>query len=242
MKNRRAVGLLNPMRVKNWSQEPGGRRDDICDHGLSRSGKVEVCENNIYILYIYCTTKIAEEDTESRSLPHCFRPLRKRSRQTQRIGTPWLLHKIKQINRHSVIPANLYMHARCCRYSDGDSQVACRVAGALRSALRPWNAAQFSIFAQDLGRLKIHHASKRLLRWKFKSKISDSPCYYVYRTVLVLLCFCVVVLCLYCITDVEIDILEPSAETLRYPTQYILAILDYTCCWRLVARGIHTVV
>ena len=42
MKNRRAVGLLSPMRDKNWRQEPGGRRDDTCDHGLSRSWKVEV--------------------------------------------------------------------------------------------------------------------------------------------------------------------------------------------------------
>ena len=40
MKNRRAVGLLNPMRDKNRRQE-SGRRDDICDHGLSRSWKVE---------------------------------------------------------------------------------------------------------------------------------------------------------------------------------------------------------
>ena len=32
------------MRNKNWRQEPGGRRDDTCDHGLSRSWKVQVCE------------------------------------------------------------------------------------------------------------------------------------------------------------------------------------------------------
>ena len=44
MKNRRAVGLLNPMRDKNWRQEPGGRRDNTCDHGLSRSWKVDVRE------------------------------------------------------------------------------------------------------------------------------------------------------------------------------------------------------
>ena len=47
MKNRRAVGLLNPMicAIKNYRQEPGGRRDDTCDHGLlSRSWKVHVCE------------------------------------------------------------------------------------------------------------------------------------------------------------------------------------------------------
>ena len=42
MKNRRAVGVLNPMRDENWRQEPGGRRDDTCNHGLSRSWKVEV--------------------------------------------------------------------------------------------------------------------------------------------------------------------------------------------------------
>ena len=32
------------MRDKSWRQEPGGRRDDTCDHGLSRGWKVEVCE------------------------------------------------------------------------------------------------------------------------------------------------------------------------------------------------------
>ena len=37
--NRRAEGLLNPMRDKHGRQEPGGR-DDTCDHGLSRSWKV----------------------------------------------------------------------------------------------------------------------------------------------------------------------------------------------------------
>ena len=45
MNNRRAVGLqglLSPMRDKNWRQVPGGRGDDTCDHGLSRSWKVEV--------------------------------------------------------------------------------------------------------------------------------------------------------------------------------------------------------
>ena len=49
MKNRRAVGLLSPMRDKNCRQEPGGRTDDTCDHGLSRSWKVEVCEEKKYI-------------------------------------------------------------------------------------------------------------------------------------------------------------------------------------------------
>ena len=34
MKNRRAVGLLYPMRDKSERQEPGGRRDDTCDHGF----------------------------------------------------------------------------------------------------------------------------------------------------------------------------------------------------------------
>ena len=43
-KNQRAVELLNPMRDKNWRKEPRGRRDDTCDHGLSRSWKVDVCE------------------------------------------------------------------------------------------------------------------------------------------------------------------------------------------------------
>ena len=42
MKNRRAVRLLNPMCDKNLKQEPGVRRDDTCDHGLSRSWKVDV--------------------------------------------------------------------------------------------------------------------------------------------------------------------------------------------------------
>ena len=42
MENRRAVGLLNPMRDKKRKQEPGGRRDDTCDHCLSRSWKVKV--------------------------------------------------------------------------------------------------------------------------------------------------------------------------------------------------------
>ena len=32
------------MRDKSWRQEPGGRRNDTCDHGLSRSWKVEVWE------------------------------------------------------------------------------------------------------------------------------------------------------------------------------------------------------
>ena len=37
--NRRAVGLLNPMRDKNIKMKAragGGERDDTCDHGLSR--------------------------------------------------------------------------------------------------------------------------------------------------------------------------------------------------------------
>ena len=32
--NRRAVGMLNPMRDKKLRHVPGGRRDDTCDHGL----------------------------------------------------------------------------------------------------------------------------------------------------------------------------------------------------------------
>ena len=35
MKNRRAARLLNPMRDKRLGQEPGGRREDTCDHSLS---------------------------------------------------------------------------------------------------------------------------------------------------------------------------------------------------------------
>ena len=34
--NRRAVGVLNAMRDKNEGTYRGGRRDDTCDHGLSR--------------------------------------------------------------------------------------------------------------------------------------------------------------------------------------------------------------
>ena len=34
--NRRAVGMLNPMHDKKRRHVPGGRGDDICDHGLSR--------------------------------------------------------------------------------------------------------------------------------------------------------------------------------------------------------------
>ena len=53
MKNRRAVGLLNPMRDKNLRQEPGGRRDDTSYHGLSRSLKVDVCwKEKINLVYI----------------------------------------------------------------------------------------------------------------------------------------------------------------------------------------------
>ena len=43
MKNRRAVGVLNPMRNKNGRQEPGGRRDDTCDHGFVQKLEVEAC-------------------------------------------------------------------------------------------------------------------------------------------------------------------------------------------------------
>ena len=34
--NRPAVGMLNPMRDKIRRPVPRGRRDDTCDHGLSR--------------------------------------------------------------------------------------------------------------------------------------------------------------------------------------------------------------
>ena len=34
--NRRAVGMLNPMRYKKEGHVPGGKREDTCDHGLSR--------------------------------------------------------------------------------------------------------------------------------------------------------------------------------------------------------------
>ena len=45
MKNRRAVGLLNPLHDKNRRPRTGGgRSDDTCDHGLSGSWKVEVWE------------------------------------------------------------------------------------------------------------------------------------------------------------------------------------------------------
>ena len=40
--NRRAVGMLNPMRYKNGRHVPGGRKDDnTCDHSLSRVQKLE---------------------------------------------------------------------------------------------------------------------------------------------------------------------------------------------------------
>ena len=39
-----AMGLLDPMRDNIRRQEPGARRDDTCNHGLSRSWKVEVRE------------------------------------------------------------------------------------------------------------------------------------------------------------------------------------------------------
>ena len=42
MKNRRAVGLLNSCAIKIESKNREGGRDDTCDHGLSRSWKVEV--------------------------------------------------------------------------------------------------------------------------------------------------------------------------------------------------------
>ena len=51
MKNRRAVGLLDPMRDKIVGKIRGERRDDTRDHGLSRSWKLSV-RKKIYI-YIY---------------------------------------------------------------------------------------------------------------------------------------------------------------------------------------------
>ena len=47
VKNRRAVGLLNPMRDTTWRQETGGRRDDACDHGLSRTWEVKYWEKGL---------------------------------------------------------------------------------------------------------------------------------------------------------------------------------------------------
>ena len=44
MRNRRAVGLLNPIRDKKTKARTGGRRDGTYVHGLSRSWKVEVCK------------------------------------------------------------------------------------------------------------------------------------------------------------------------------------------------------
>ena len=47
MKNRRGVGLLNPVRCKKVKvRTGGGEGDDTCDHGLSRSWKVDECETN----------------------------------------------------------------------------------------------------------------------------------------------------------------------------------------------------
>ena len=62
MRNRRAVGLLNPMRDKKVKgQEPEGRRDDTCDHGLSRSWKVKVWKKKKKNMYTYtCLTNSPE--------------------------------------------------------------------------------------------------------------------------------------------------------------------------------------
>ena len=41
-------GIAEPyMRDKTEAKEQGGRRDDTCDHGLSRSWIVDVCEKKI---------------------------------------------------------------------------------------------------------------------------------------------------------------------------------------------------
>ena len=50
-KYQRAVRLLNPMRDKIWRQEPGGRRDDTCNHVLPGSWKVEVCEKKKWLIW-----------------------------------------------------------------------------------------------------------------------------------------------------------------------------------------------
>ena len=42
--NRRAVGLLNPIRNNNSRQESRGRRDVTCAPGLSGSWKIQVCK------------------------------------------------------------------------------------------------------------------------------------------------------------------------------------------------------
>ena len=34
--NRRAIGMLKPMRDENEGHVPGGTRDDFCNHGLPR--------------------------------------------------------------------------------------------------------------------------------------------------------------------------------------------------------------
>ena len=47
------MGLLNPMRDENRGEGPGGKRDDTCDHGLSRSWKEDVSKKNIK--YKVCT-------------------------------------------------------------------------------------------------------------------------------------------------------------------------------------------
>ena len=68
MKNRRAMGLLNPMRDKNGRQEPGRRRDDTCYHGLSsRLESRSVCNIYTYI-YIYIQTTSAVSSTNLGSI------------------------------------------------------------------------------------------------------------------------------------------------------------------------------
>ena len=45
--SRRAVGMLDPMRDKNWRHVPGGR-GNTWDHNLSRSWKVKLGQKNKY--------------------------------------------------------------------------------------------------------------------------------------------------------------------------------------------------
>ena len=48
MKNQQVVGLLNPMRDEILKKEPGGRRDDTCDHGFVQKLKIRCVKICIY--------------------------------------------------------------------------------------------------------------------------------------------------------------------------------------------------
>ena len=65
MKNRRAVGLLNIMRNKNRRQEPRGKTDDTCDHGMSRSWKAEVCKKKYIYIHKYIYISIYDGVTQA---------------------------------------------------------------------------------------------------------------------------------------------------------------------------------